>query len=106
MLEEPPYAACGRVAFTTIAFVAADDVAVADFDLAAVVGIDSVAVRDIQFVADRHSVHEDAFTSDEMKRPVRRVQKRDPDHGEIATAGEHGESWPEGGWHPPFAARS
>ena len=77
----------------------------ADLDVAAVIGIDAVAIRDVQFIADGHSIHEHVFATDEMKGPFRRVKKGDPLHHEIVAPGEHSETRSEGGRPPPFARR-
>src|SRR4249920_80678 len=49
----------------------ADDVTIANFHVAAMVGIDAVAVRHVQEVADLQPVYEDVFAADHVQPPLR-----------------------------------
>ncbi len=57
--------------------VAADDVAVADLDVAAMVGVDAIAVGHVQKVADLHAVHQDVLAADHVQTPVGRLAEAD-----------------------------
>ncbi len=66
--------------------VAADDVAVFDLDVAGVVGVDAVAVGDVEEVADFDVVDEDAVAAEHVEAPVGGFGEGDVADFEVAAA--------------------
>ncbi len=68
--------------------VAADDVAVFDPNVAGVVGIDAVAVGNVEEVADFDVVDEDSVATEQMEAPVGSFGEGDVPDFEVAALGE------------------
>src|SRR6185312_822990 len=75
-------------AFDDHAIVAADQIAVLDFDVTRVVGIDAVAVGHVEQVTDFYVVYEDAVAAEQVQAPVGGFGKGDVADLEVAAAGE------------------
>ena len=85
--------------------VAAGQMAVADFHVLAMVGINAVAIRHVEPVVDGDVVHENMDAAEHVQSPERRVAKRDVAHDEIGAAGEHEHFGPPFLEQPPFVGR-
>ena len=82
--------------------VAANNVAVADFYVPAVVGIDAVAVRNVQQVADLQVIYKHALAADHVQPPLRRIAEGDVVNLKILAGGQHEHFRPERGRQPPL----
>ena len=85
------------------AVVAGGDVAVADFDVARVVGIDAVAVGHVEQVADLDVVDQHAIAAEHVQAPVGRLGEGDVADLQVLAAGEDEHLGAEWAGHPDAA---
>ena len=81
----------------------ADDVAVANLDVARVVGIDAVAVGHVEQVADLDVVDQDAVAAEHVQAPVGRLGEGDVADLQILAASEDEHLGTERAGHPDAA---
>ena len=85
--------------------IAAGQMAVPDFHVATMVGINAVIVGNVEPVADGNVIHQHMFTAEHVQAPERGVAKGDVAHHEIGAAGEHKHLGPPFLKEPPFVWR-
>ena len=85
--------------------VAADNVTIADFHVTAMVGVDPVAIGDIELIADLDSIDEHGPTANQVQAPAWGLAKGDVGDAQVAAGGELKQPGPPALGPPPFPDR-